>query len=135
MLSSVACPDLQYFSTLFPKQQNFSKTVMEHKICVLIICTILSETFLVVRRTDRDIIKNVYWSSCKVPVVIVRFERNLKFINRFSKNTEMSNFLKISPSGTELLFAEGQTDRHDVVNSRILQFANAPQHQPVNAVQ
>jgi hypothetical protein len=71
---------------------------------------LLSETFLILRRTERDIIKNVYWSSCKVSVVLVRFERNLKFVDRFSKNTEMSNFLKIRSSGTDLLFADGRID-------------------------
>jgi len=43
----------------------------------------LSETFLIIRkRTERDMIKNVYWSSCKV----VRFYRKLNFVDRFSKN-------------------------------------------------
>jgi hypothetical protein len=51
---------------------------------------LLSETFLILRRIERDRIKNVYWSSCKVPVVIVRCWWNLKFLDRFSKNTEFS---------------------------------------------
>ena len=41
----------------------------EHKMCVLI----LYETFLIPGRTERDMIKNVYRSSCKVPVIFVRF--------------------------------------------------------------
>jgi len=42
--------------------------------CVLIFSKLLSKAFLIVRKTKRDTIINVkYRSSCKVPVILVRF--------------------------------------------------------------
>jgi hypothetical protein len=35
---------------------------------------LLFETFLILRSTERDMIKHVYWTVCKVPVIFVRFE-------------------------------------------------------------
>jgi len=34
---------------------------------------LLSEIFFILRRTKRDIMKNVYRSSCKAPVITLRF--------------------------------------------------------------
>jgi hypothetical protein len=73
MLSSVACPAVQYFSTLPDKRHDFRKKVTEYNMYVLIFS--LSETFLILRRTEGDMIKNVlYISLCvKHPLFLSDF--------------------------------------------------------------
>jgi len=70
--------------------------------------TFVSETFLIVGRIQGDI--NVHGSSRKVTAILVIFERNSNFLDRFSKNTQISNFIKILLVGAELFHADGQTD-------------------------
>jgi len=71
ILSSVACPDLPYFFTLFHKLHDFQKKFIEHKIMFdFLYHTCVCEIFLIIRRIQQDIIKNVYRSSCKVPVIL-----------------------------------------------------------------
>jgi hypothetical protein len=57
--------------------------------------------------------------SCQVLV-------KLNFLDRFSKNTQISNFMKSRPVGTELLHAGRQMDRYNEPNSRFLRYCERP---------
>jgi len=47
----------------------------------------------------------------------------LKFLDSFSKNTQISNFINICTVGAELFFMEdGRKDRHDETNIRSSKF-------------
>jgi hypothetical protein len=59
----------------FPNLVNgtiFEKKVIVHKMRIFIFATFFSEAFLILRRTERNMIKHLYWSSRKVLVVLVR---------------------------------------------------------------
>jgi len=49
----------------------------------------------------------------------------LEFSQNFSKNTQISNFMKIRPVGAELFHADGQTDMTKLIVA-FHNFANAP---------
>jgi hypothetical protein len=84
MLLAIACRALQYFSSLFHKQHDFRKEVIDRKTFVLICLQFMSEIFFILRRTERDVIKNVYCSSCEVPLFWSDINETW-----FSKNTQI----------------------------------------------
>ena len=44
-------------------------------------------------------------------IIIIIFHLNSNFLDRFSKNTEIQNFITIRPVGAELFHADGQAWR------------------------
>ena len=118
ILSSMSCVATPHFPTLLQKRHDFRKKILNVKCVPWFSLQLLSETFHILRRNERDIIRNVHWSSCKVYTryslqILMKFE----FSRNIFKNTQISNFMKILSLG-----AKGQTDRHDEGNSRFSQF-------------
>jgi len=88
---------------------------------------LLSETILILARTERDMIKNSYRSSCKVPLLFLSdFNETSIFSTDFSKIAQMSNLMKIRPVAAKMFHADGQTDMNQIVTFR--NFANAPKN-------
>jgi hypothetical protein len=110
VLSPVACLPLPYLSTLSHKRHDFRKKILSIKCVFWFSLQLLPETFLILRRIQRVII-NVRMSSCKLTVTLVGFSSNLNFLDRFSRNSQISNLIKIRPVGTDLFQAVRQTRR------------------------
>jgi hypothetical protein len=71
----------------------------------------LFETFLVLRRIERDIVINVLRSSHTAPIILVRFEQNLNYLHKFLKCIKIQNFMNISSVGAGSFHADRRTDR------------------------
>jgi len=67
----------------------------------------LSGTFLILKRTERDTIINVYWSSSKARVILTYFNINWIFRTKFRN---LAKFHEKPSVGAELLHEDRRTD-------------------------
>ena len=106
-------PDFTIFFHIFSQTARFSRGEKKKKNMKRVFwfsLQILSETFLILIKTGWDLIQNVYWSSRKALVTLVKFQLNLNFLEGFSKNNQITNFITIRPVGAELFHADGRRD-------------------------
>ena len=85
---------------------NKKKSYCPHNV-VVTSSTTLSATLIILRCTEGDKIKNIYWSSCEVPIIQARF-----FSTYFKKILKISNFMKIHPVEATLFYLDSQNDGH-----------------------
>jgi hypothetical protein len=71
---------------------------------------LLFETFLILKITQRDIIKKCVFVFMYRARYIVGFQYILNFIDIFSKNNHIQNFMKIHAVGAELTHEDRTTD-------------------------
>jgi len=93
---------------------RFSEKIIEHTMCGLICLQLLSKTFLILRKTERDMIMNVYWPSCKVSVILVIFQFFRQVFKKSSNikfHGKLSNGSRVVPSGRTDKQADRQTWR------------------------
>ena len=127
ILSSVACPALQHFSTLSHKWHDFwGEKVTGGKKCIFWFSPQLySETFLDLRRIRWDIFIKIHGSRRQVPVILARYWSTDFSREIFEKYTIMK-FMKISSAGAESFLADGLTDRQLIAALRNV--TNAPKN-------
>ena len=121
VLPSVVCLAVPYFSTVSYKRHVFGKVYWTEKRVLIFSTNIVWNISRSKKNSARYYHKCTYvfmWSA----VILVRFEWNLNFLDRFSKNTQILNFMKIRPVEAELFHVDRRTDGHDEAGSRFWKF-------------
>jgi hypothetical protein len=89
---------------------------------------LLLETFLILIRTERDMIEIVHRSSCKVPVILVRLSWNFLKILEKHPNIKFHQNPSSGSRAVPCIRIDTQTDRHTKLTVTFCYFVNAPKH-------
>ena len=115
-----------FFHIIPRTAHSFWRKFTELEMPVLIFSKILSATFLILRRIQRDIIVDAQRYSREVPVILCQILMKLEFsLDWFSKKIiSVWIFVKICLFGAELLHADRRTDRQTDMTKLIVAFRN-----------
>jgi hypothetical protein len=83
LFSSVACPTLQLFFHLFHKQNDFRIKLFPIKYVFCFSLQLLSEIFLIIKRTERDMIKLHIGLNANYPLFLWQFNETEIFTPHF----------------------------------------------------
>jgi hypothetical protein len=111
-LLSVACPDLQYFFTLSHKARYFRKKKLLNIKRVWFCPQRSSETFLILRRNERDMIKMYIGLQVKYLSFLPDFNGTFNPLDRYFEKSSNIKFHKSPSSGIRVVPCE-RTDRQD----------------------
>ena len=116
-----ACASLSgciiFFLNYFINGTMLEKKITAHKMRFWFYLKHFSETFSLLRITERDMIENVRWSSCILSVNSCQTLKKLEIFDRFSKNIETQKFMKLFPVRAEFFLSDGQTDMTKLTGS------------------
>jgi hypothetical protein len=79
--------------------------------CALISSKILSETLIIPKRTERDMVKKCIGIQVKCPLFLSHFNEILTSSTDFRKMLKISSRIKNGPVEAELFHADGRTDK------------------------
>jgi len=114
------CPAVNIFPLYLINGWIFEKTILNLKRVFWYYLQRLHEAFLILRRTERNMIRNVCWPACKVNVILVTCYWNLNCLYRFSKNTHENPISGIQDAACGR--TDRRTDRLDEANICFSQF-------------
>jgi hypothetical protein len=118
LLSSLACPSQQYFSTLSHERQHFSEKVIEHKMCGLIFSrSFVGNIFHSKKNWARYDRRGYLGLHVKYPLFLSDFNETWIFSTDFW-NIKFHEY----PFSESRVVACGRTDRLEEDNSRFSHF-------------
>ena len=108
----------------------FEKKLLNTKCVFWFSLQLFSETFLILRRTERDIIKNVYRALCKVSVIVVHFNETWIFSTDFQKKYPICqiSWKSVQSEPSCSVRTDGRTDMTKL-KVPFFNFANSPKNE------